>query len=545
MAGWGASSADAGRDELGSASVFTAGAQQADGKLLFTGPTFDSSGIPSILLARFAIDGKLDSTFGGGDGIVTVAFQVEPSAIGVAADRKIVITGGSAVARFQPDGSLDQSFGEDGIVSTPGFKANRLTLRDDGQAIVAGNEQVATSSGTELHFALARYNPDGTLDPGFGNGGIVTSDFGSPSEAHAVSALPDGRILAAGESRRGGPGGFPLEGMALARFLADGTPDPSFGGGDGQVAIDAPDHRSAFAHDLELQPDGRILAAGGAWQEIRLGRIATPMIARFTADGGVDHSFGDGGDGVRLGGCVGGLERIVRRGDGILGVGFVQRDSTAFPPSGTKSGCMARYSLDGTSVATLRDGLLAFDPGMGLSALIQDDGRVIFADSQWLGATHASAALARYRIDGSLDPGFGAGGVVFLPEFRRCQGRLITAAGTGSGQTTGSSRRDVILGTDGADEIFGYGGNDRICAGSSNDKVRGGNGADLILGGRGSDALSGGNGADALFGNGGPDLIFGGPAGDRLLGGVGNDVLLGGPGRDGLFGGRGKDVEQP
>jgi uncharacterized delta-60 repeat protein len=84
---------------------------------------------------------------------------------------------------------------------------------------------------------LARYNPNGLLDPTFGSGGIVTTSFpGQGSYAFAVALQSDGNIIAAGvnyiafrPSEDSSNTGF-----ALARYNPDGSPDSTFGNG-GQV----------------------------------------------------------------------------------------------------------------------------------------------------------------------------------------------------------------------------------------------------------------------------------------------------------------------
>jgi uncharacterized delta-60 repeat protein len=88
-------------------------------------------------------------------------------------------------------------------------------------------------------FKLVRYNPDGSLDTTFGNGGIVTTSFpGQGSYAFAVALQPDGKIIAAGTDFVN----FSFDDssntdFALARYNPDGTPDTTFSG-DGQVATD-------------------------------------------------------------------------------------------------------------------------------------------------------------------------------------------------------------------------------------------------------------------------------------------------------------------
>ena len=72
----------------------------------------------------------------------------------------------------------------------------------------------------------------GDLDGTFGTGGKVTTDFaGNGDEARAVALQPDGKIVAAG-----GALGATVD-FALARYGPDGTLDTTFGA-DGKVATD-------------------------------------------------------------------------------------------------------------------------------------------------------------------------------------------------------------------------------------------------------------------------------------------------------------------
>ena len=119
-----------------------------------------------------------------------------------------------------------------------------------------------------------RYLPDGTPDPGFGSGGIITTDVlaGHGAQANAVAVQPDGKIVVAGLAPA--PPRIDSD-FALARYNADGTPDTSFGT-DGIVTTDL-GTRADDARALAIQPDGRIVVAGIAGDDIAL--------ARYTADG--------------------------------------------------------------------------------------------------------------------------------------------------------------------------------------------------------------------------------------------------------------------
>jgi uncharacterized delta-60 repeat protein len=173
---------------------------------------------------------------------------------------RLVGPGDFLLARYLPDGSLDTTSGTGGRAITDfggNDGASALVLQPDGKLVAAGTAHAGSFSGD---FGLARYDPDGNLDPAFGTGGKVTTDFffGSADSANALVLQPDGRLLAAGFALSS-PSGPPQFG--LARCNPDGSLDASFGS-FGTVTTDF--GVDAFANALVLQPDGRLVAAGGA-----------------------------------------------------------------------------------------------------------------------------------------------------------------------------------------------------------------------------------------------------------------------------------------
>jgi Ca2+-binding RTX toxin-like protein len=113
------------------------------------------------------------------------------------------------------------------------------------------------------------------------------------------------------------------------------------------------------------------------------------------------------------------------------------------------------------------------------------------------------------------------------------RGQLVAIADDIDNLVTGTTRNNVLFGTNGNDAILGLAGNDFLA---------GGNGNDVLDGGGGNDALLGGNGNDMLFGSFGNDALFGGIGEDSMDGGAGNDVLAGGNGADSMDGGAGNDA---
>src|SRR5687768_8651350 len=255
-------------------------------------------------------DGQLDPTFGGGDGRVNDNFDGvgrndQANAVVVQPDGRIVVAVQApfpdrgydfGLARYNPDGTLDPTFGAGGKVLTDfpypvnsGDRPLALALQPDGKIVAAGT--------ANLDFALARYNADGSLDASFGAGGLVVTDFFANGDtAYGVSVQPDGKIVAAGQAFRPNSTGSDF---AVARYNADGSPDTTFGDADagtgarlGRVATDF-EAWNDIGRGVALQADGRIVVAGYA---------QTPStnhddfaLARYNSDGTLDPSFG--GDG--------------------------------------------------------------------------------------------------------------------------------------------------------------------------------------------------------------------------------------------------------
>ena len=375
-------------------------AVQPDGKLVVAGAVAKRS-VWDLGVARYNVDGTLDHGFGT-DGIVTTDFVTGSDlAVGVAvqADQKIVVVGtadniadggGFAVARYQPSGSLDLTFAVDGSVTTRFGTASGAS--DDYAYAVAvqpdGRIVVAGRSGPD--FAVARYNLDGSLDSGFGGDGKVVASGGA---AHAVAIQPDGKIVVAGVSGSN---------IALIRYRADGTLDTSFDG-DGRIfAARFGTYGSDHAYGVVIQPDGKIVVAGTAGQQ----QFA---LLRYKADGTPDVEFDFDGrltsalNGVAFGVTLQPDGKIVAAGQNHVGGGY-------------RFG-LARHNADGSLDASFDgDGRVtsAFG-GSAYGVLVQADGKIVAAgDSAASGSSAAASSfrLARYHEDGSLDASFGTGGTL-------------------------------------------------------------------------------------------------------------------------------------
>ena len=274
--------------------------QPHDGRVVAVGRAAQE-GVGVFGVARYHENGQLDPTFGG-TGRVTVDFGglgAEAHGIAVQPDGRLVIAGSSvgsdfdysfAVARLNADGSLDTTFGSGGLVLTslgPGTDVARdVAVQTDGKIVVGGWGAAGSWAGwSSLDFALARYNPDGSLDPSFGAGGIVTTGMGTAQDwIYGLALQPDGRIVAGGATVVSGSARF-----AVARYLPDGSLDAAFDG-DGTV-VTAVGPWDDGLYDVAVQPDGGIVAAGSTLT----GSGYDMALVRYRTDGRLDTSFGCGG----------------------------------------------------------------------------------------------------------------------------------------------------------------------------------------------------------------------------------------------------------
>jgi uncharacterized delta-60 repeat protein len=310
----------------------------------------------------------------------------------------------SVVALAAP-GDLDRTFSGDGKVRTnftpAADGAGGVAIQTDGKIVAVGTAGSTSREGP--NFALARYRADGTLDSSFGVDGKVTTRFRYQSWALDVAIQTDGKIVAVGQTDPK---------LALARYNPDGTLDTTFdGNGKATLAFPPLDHASAAG--VAIQADGKIVVAGEAWceetfltcHEEESGDFA---VARFEADGTLDASFSQDGwlttdiSGDDIGSAV------TLQADGkIVVVGGVNNQS------GLADFGLVRYNNDGTLDSTFGDGGRA-RTDFGGSGVDRADALAIQADGKLVAAGRAGGkfALVRYDSDGTPDAGFGRAGKV-------------------------------------------------------------------------------------------------------------------------------------
>lgn len=501
----------------------------------------------------------------------------------------VVMAGSSLVvpgAAFGAPGDTDTSFGSNGFTRIDfgmwDAPWEMISLPDGDMLIVGSRYDPANELGD---WGLARLNPDGSLDAGFGSGGIAVIHQLPDEGALDASLQADGKIVVSG---------WDGENMQLGRINPDGSLDHSFGlGGFAPELVTFPGVAT------EVLADGRIAVAGGEFE-----------VAMFNANGTLDRTFGLGGVldlSDRLGitaatdpgycvdqTCKGYIGNMVAHGSGVLisgaipgGDGDIDMGVVKLTPTGALD---PSFSGDGITVVPTPAGIDSFARDVDVAA----DGRILLTGEKRTVSSAVDASLSLLSPDGFVNTAFGNGGMTtldlsWLDSFwagvfnsdgsilavgdTRASGAeaLITSytpAGALDTSFSGDGITSLDLGNreglraalfDGGLISAGLVDGDVFVTKTSLTKHGDGGGtitdpippgctivgtqaADTLVGTSGHDVICGLGGNDTISGESGNDILYGGSGDDQLRGrdGVkGNDTLDGGEGRDSCRGDKG------
>jgi uncharacterized delta-60 repeat protein len=389
-------------------------ALQDDANIVIAGASDNGDSTDSdFIIIRLKPNGLLDPTFGV-DGLVRVDVSGNGSedsarAIGIQSDGKIVVAGNVTIvpfdnidiglARFNADGSLDHSFGSGGTVITPvggGFDlVHSLKIQSDGKIVVAGETETETGS---RDYLLIRYDTNGGMDLGFGNAGVVKTDFSGQTDAvRSLTIQDDGKIIAAGYSRV--IPGSPTSYFSIARYTSTGILDNSFGSG-GKVSTDVSGSglESAGSSAL-LRSDGRLIVGGLAW----VGSLWHLALAQYEPNGELDATFGQGGKSIfQIGAVRSRITSISLQSDGkILASGILVPSEYV----------VARVNSHGTLDETFgSSGYVTGPLGNANSSALQPDGKLVVVGdigspsqiqiARYIGDNNAISMPAPFDFDG-------------------------------------------------------------------------------------------------------------------------------------------------
>jgi len=265
---------------------------QGNGKIVTAGTLMED-----FAVVRFKRDGSLDSNFGV-NGKVTTDFEGkrdEAKFVAIQPDNKILVIGTAfdsggeqskiALARYNPNGTLDNGFGKGGKVATTVTEVkfdygSAFILQPDGKIVAAG---YSYGINTQFDFTLVRYQPNGKVDSSFGTNGFAITDFNGYDLATAIGVQQNGKMIVAGYSD------FFNSVIDLARYTKNGLLDSSFGT-KGKV-ITSVGGISDQVHSMAIQPDNKIVIAGSSVN----GPNTDFVLVRYKPNGNIDKSFGNNG----------------------------------------------------------------------------------------------------------------------------------------------------------------------------------------------------------------------------------------------------------
>lgn len=367
------------------------------------------------------------------DGKILVS---EPSCVDNQEKQKLILI------RRNADGSPDQTFGKAGMIITEFFvnfvsvHSEGLVLQEDGKAVLVGFASWGKQNkGTRRYnhdILVVRYNTDGQLDEGFNGSGWLITDINNLDKAYGVAVQKDQKIVVIGETLKW----LSHYHFVVLRYNKDGTLDRGFGK-KGKVITRVGSVKEDSARAVAIQPDGKILVAGGAHR-----RYSSDMaLVRYTPDGVLDTAFGTKGKVMKQFGkdeerisSVPNAVAIQPDGKIILGVNLYKAGSYLV------EGRLVRYNADGhldlsfgTSGSVTVNNRGYHNLYSVGSVVLQNDGKILFT-----GASHDkekrsyAIVVGRYNVDGSPDISFGNNGLTNISMGKsRAVGRKIAIQSNG------------------------------------------------------------------------------------------------------------------
>ncbi|MEY3444533.1 MAG: hypothetical protein RLZZ519_2814 [Bacteroidota bacterium] len=380
---------------LGDDTQIQAMAMQSDGKIVSAGLTLiytPPNTHTYFALARLHPDGAVDTSFNGGQFYSQFDRGYDRAwGVKVQPDGKILVGGeiqtqngyrDYGLARYNLNGMLDSTFGTQGWVVTDIVNFDDLpfgmALESNGNIVLGG---MSTFGNNVFHASFTRYLSNGMPDPSFGTNGVSTiTSLPQYHEMKAIAVLSDGRIVAAGtqffQSTRD---------LAVMRLLANGDLDTTFSG-DGINSLHFNNTNFNYFNCLLLQPDGKTVVAGSG----SVNQTNTLLVGRLQANGDWDSTFGVNG--------IAAFPAIptAAYGIGLQAYGKILvggRGANAAPttvhrlwPDGSLD---STYGVNGTGSCTLPAGT-----NQVRAALMQPDGKMLVG-----GKAQTKMSLARFLGD--------------------------------------------------------------------------------------------------------------------------------------------------
>jgi uncharacterized delta-60 repeat protein len=406
--------------------------------------------------AKAQLPGTLDSTFNGiGFNTHDFGFQDNLNDVKVLPNQQIlctgvalsnVYTGELKVLRYNPNGMLDNGFGNGGVFSflttteTYGFDSYRLS---NGKIIICG---LAAITFGYYDILLLRIDENGTLDQTFGNNGFTVTSFSGQNDfAYAMDVQTDGKIVVAGSITD--TVDF-WDDPAIMRFTENGFADPTFGV-NGKVTIPAIDFDNELT-SIVIQDDGKIVASGH-YSKVFTGNMDFDVLVfRVDTNGVPDPSFGVNG--------------IVKTSinpaiDDAFGLALDTAQNiivAGFTSAASLDMALLKYDQSGTLDPNFGVGGIVIsditDTDVGYDVEVQPDNKIIVGGSSGTFLASSGATVWKYLPNGTLDSTFATNGIVTThigPNNEEATGIALQADGkivaAGKYNNPGSSLNDAFV----------------------------------------------------------------------------------------------------
>lgn len=336
-----------------------------------------------------ATPGDLDTSFSHDGLVINHHFE---AGLAVQTDGKVLFLDDDfTVLRYTTAGKLDPTFAGDGSAhadfAKSGQRSGAIALQPDGRIVVAGGVDDGSATG---HTALARFLPDGSLDPSFSHDGLVIKGGATGVDPTVIAIDGAGHLIL---------GSF----KTVMEFNGDGTVNRGFGS-NGIASPTLPGTNGNIA-SVGVQASGKIIVGGST----SISCCATEMIAgRLTALGQVDPSFGDNGFRlIAVHPYSSGASSLVVAPNGTITLGGVSCNSDEF---NSCDHAVARLSAGGTIKATGH--IDPFGPFIrGLTGLALQGSKTLAVGGTNDG-TSSHWCVERYRANLTFDPTFGSEGFI-------------------------------------------------------------------------------------------------------------------------------------
>jgi uncharacterized delta-60 repeat protein len=362
----------------------------------------------SFAVTKHTANGALDTSFGNGGTAVLDADSAVATGVAVDSMGRIVVGGGQTftAGRFTANGTPDTTFNGVGwrsvnVLSGSAYNAAFAMALDASDRPVLGG---MSSTAAGRFAVLARLQTNGANDTTFGNNGVVQSAADTTYSAVLGLAIQsDGKIVATGGRSSNGS-----RGIYLARFAADGTPDPAF-------TATTSAHDLVIARAVSLQSDGKILVAGyelpayytySVYDFGRYGLLTNShmIVRRYDASGAIDASFATSGtfaSDLSSAGCASpaayALTAIPSGGAYVAGICTAAGGRRGFVVRLLANGALdTSFGTSGVYSASL--GIAGANAGGGLYALaFQPDGKLLAGGVGYMNPTGNDFALLRFK----------------------------------------------------------------------------------------------------------------------------------------------------